>query len=100
MLFDFWLLLIHLKQIKSEKISPQQNKYEYVNMPWWKGFNDDILNSYILKAVDNNKDLKKRVLFMAKTTDMTMGSPFKRILIFAIPIALGFMLQNLYSLGI
>ena len=36
---------------------------------------------------------------MAKTTDMTTGSPFKRILIFAIPIALGFMLQNLYSLG-
>lgn len=36
---------------------------------------------------------------MAKTIDMTTGSPFKRILIFALPIALGFMLQNLYSIG-
>ncbi len=36
---------------------------------------------------------------MAKAVDMTTGSPFKRIFFFAIPIALGFMLQNMYSLG-
>ncbi|MBO5286318.1 MAG: polysaccharide biosynthesis C-terminal domain-containing protein [Clostridia bacterium] len=34
-----------------------------------------------------------------KVIDMTVGSPFKNIILFAIPIALGFMLQNLYSLG-
>ena len=36
---------------------------------------------------------------MAKVMDMTCGSPFKKLLIFSIPIAIGFMLQNLYSLG-
>lgn len=36
---------------------------------------------------------------MAKITDMTTGSPFKKILLFALPIALGHFLQTLYSLG-
>ena len=27
-------------------------------MAWWQGFNDEILNSYIIKAIENNKDLK------------------------------------------
>lgn len=43
---------------QSEKIKPIQNKYEYVNMEWWNGFNDEHLNSYIVKALENNKDLK------------------------------------------
>ena len=50
------------KEKKSDKISPQKNKYEYVNMPWWQQFNDDILNGYIIKAVENNKDLKMATL--------------------------------------
>ncbi|MBP3923683.1 efflux transporter outer membrane subunit [bacterium] len=33
-------------------------KYEYVNLDWWKNFNDSNLNDYILKAVINNYDLK------------------------------------------
>ncbi len=36
---------------------------------------------------------------MKKAIDMTVGSPFKNLLIFAIPIAISFMLQQLYSLG-
>ena len=36
---------------------------------------------------------------MKKVVDMTTGSPYKQILIFAIPIALSFMLQNLYTVG-
>ena len=44
------------KEKKSDKIIPQKNKYEYVNMPWWQQFNDDILNAYIIKAVENNKE--------------------------------------------
>ena len=47
---------------KSEKIKPAKDKFEYVNMAWWKQFNDDILNSYIIKAVENNKDLKMATL--------------------------------------
>ena len=44
--------------IKTEKIKPNKNKYEYVNMAWWSQFNDEYLNNYIVKAIENNKDLK------------------------------------------
>ncbi len=50
------------KKKKSEKIKPAKNKYEYVNMAWWEQFNDDILKDYIVKAVENNKDLKMATL--------------------------------------
>ena len=43
---------------KSSKIKSAKNKYDYINMEWWKGFNDDLLEEYIIKAVENNKDLK------------------------------------------
>ena len=49
---------VEIKQIKTEKIKPTQNKYEYVNLAWWQGFNDENLNNYIIKALENNKDLK------------------------------------------
>lgn len=49
---------IDYKQIKTEKVKTTQNKYDYINMAWWQGFNDELLNSYIIKAVENNKDLK------------------------------------------
>ena len=43
---------------RNEKVSPSTNKYDYVNMTWWEGFNDPIMTGYIIKAVENNKDLK------------------------------------------
>ena len=36
---------------------------------------------------------------MAKNIDMTTGSPFKKIFLFALPVAIGYVLQNFYSLG-
>ena len=50
------------KEKGADKITPQKNKYEYINMSWWGQFNDDILNGYIIKAVENNKDLKMATL--------------------------------------
>ena len=49
---------IDYKQIKTEKIKPTKNKFDYINLAWWQGFNDELLNTYIIKAVENNKDLK------------------------------------------
>ena len=43
---------------KTAKITPVKNKYDYVNMAWWGQFNDENLNDYIIRAVENNKDLK------------------------------------------
>lgn len=33
-------------------------KYEYVNIDWWKSFNDGYLQDYIVKAIQHNHDLK------------------------------------------
>ena len=53
----------NLKKVKKEKkkekkFTPTQNKFDYINMNWWGNFDDDILNGYIIKAIENNKDLK------------------------------------------
>lgn len=47
---------------KTEKVKPTQDKFEYINTAWWEGFNDPIMMSYIIKAVENNKDLKMATL--------------------------------------
>ncbi|MBQ3572426.1 MAG: polysaccharide biosynthesis C-terminal domain-containing protein [Clostridia bacterium] len=36
---------------------------------------------------------------MAKNVDMTIGSPFKKIFLFALPLAISYLLQTFYSLG-
>lgn len=46
------------KRLKKERISPAVNKFEYINLSWWNSFNDEHLNNYIIRAVENNKDLK------------------------------------------
>ena len=46
------------KTRQSKVIKSVKNKYEYINLGWWKYFNDDLLEEYIIKAVENNKDLK------------------------------------------
>lgn len=50
------------KVVKTNKIKSQNNKYEYVNLSWWKNFNDENLNNYIVRAIENNKDLKMATL--------------------------------------
>lgn len=51
-----------IKKHKSEKVTPKKNKYEYINLAWWSQFNDEYLNDYIIRAVENNKDLKMATL--------------------------------------
>jgi len=38
--------------------SVTEYKFANVNLDWWKNYNDDLLEGYIIKAVDNNNDLK------------------------------------------
>ena len=44
--------------IKKNKKNSDDYKFAYVNMNWWDNFNDDVLTSYIQKAILNNYDLK------------------------------------------
>ncbi len=48
----------YIKKYKFEEIKPVVKKYEYVNLAWWAKFNDEYLNDYIIRAIENNKDLK------------------------------------------
>ncbi len=52
------------KQFKSmaKKNKKQADKSAYINMNFWQNFNDDKLNGYIVKAVQNNYDLKMATL--------------------------------------
>ena len=54
------------KQFKSmvtkNKKTSDDYKIGYINLNWWDNFNDDLLNSYIQKAVMNNYDLKMATL--------------------------------------
>lgn len=48
--------------VKKSKKTSEDYKYAYINMDFWGNFNDDVLNSYIDKAVENNYDLKMATL--------------------------------------
>ncbi len=43
---------------KKSRYFDDSYKFEYINMDWWKSFNDDLLEDYIIKAVQHNHDLK------------------------------------------
>ncbi|MBQ2645276.1 TolC family protein, partial [bacterium] len=45
-------------KVKKSRRFDDKYKYEYINMDWWKSFNDEYLESYIIKAVQHNHDLK------------------------------------------
>lgn len=35
-----------------------ETKFDYINLAWWESFDDEILKGYILKALEQNQDLK------------------------------------------
>lgn len=47
---------IHDKKVIQSKVT--EYKFDNVNLDWWKNYNDEILEGYIVKAINNNQDLK------------------------------------------
>ena len=45
-------------KVKKSRYKNDEFKYEYINMDWWKSFNDEYLTDYIVKAIQHNHDLK------------------------------------------
>ena len=45
-------------KVKKSRYKNDEFKYEYINMDWWKSFNDEYLTDYIIKAIQHNHDLK------------------------------------------
>lgn len=56
------------KVIKSQ-IS--EYRFDYVNTQWWNTFEDEFLNEYICKAIENNHDLKIATLRVEQYNQMT-----------------------------
>ena len=49
---------VYTHKVKKSKKENDDYKYAYVNMDFWKKFNDDNLNHYIDLAIKQNYDLK------------------------------------------
>ena len=47
---------IHDKKLIQSQIT--EYKFTDVNLDWWKNYNDEILDGYIIKAINENQDLK------------------------------------------
>lgn len=45
-------------------------KFDNVNLDWWKNYNDEILEGYIVKAINNNHDLKIATLKVEESRQM------------------------------
>lgn len=47
---------IHNKKVIQSQVC--EYKFNNVNLDWWKNYNDEILEGYIVKAINKNQDLK------------------------------------------
>ena len=67
---------------KSKKQKSNDYKYEYINIDWWKNFNDSNLTGYINKAIENNYDLKIATLVVEEyyqTTKLQLANELPTI---------------------
>jgi len=53
-------IFAHALQINKKVIKSQVTEYKFdnVNLTWWKSYDDEILEGYIVKAINENQDLK------------------------------------------
>ena len=54
------VLAIHDKKVIQSQVT--EYKFQDINLDWWKNYNDEYLDGYIVKAVNNNQDLKVATL--------------------------------------
>lgn len=56
---------IHDKKVIKSQVT--EYKFTDVNLDWWKNYNDEILEGYIVKAINENQDLKIATLKVEET---------------------------------
>ena len=47
-----------LSRKERKVLKAKTERLNYINMPYWQDYNDEYLNAYILRAFENNQDLK------------------------------------------
>jgi NodT family efflux transporter outer membrane factor (OMF) lipoprotein len=73
---------------KNKPITTEETICSYVNIDWWKNFDDALLTEYILKALSNNQDLKIATLRVEEATEaknITRANEMPSVSIGAVP---------------
>ena len=60
-----------LSRKEAKVLKAKTQRFNYINMPWWEDLNDEYLNEYIVKAFENNQDLKITTLLVEESRQMT-----------------------------
>ena len=69
-IFTLFTSLIPIKAYADKKpITDEETIYSYININWWQALDDAILIEYIIKALQNNQDLKLATLKVEETTE-------------------------------
>ena len=60
LLMNYMPLMAHAFVAKNKVLQTQVTEYKFqnVNLDWWKNFDDELLEGYIVKAINENQDLK------------------------------------------
>ena len=69
------------KQTKKSKLIKSQvseYRFDYINSEWWNTFDDEYLNQYIVKAIENNHDLKIATLRVEQYRQMEKNAASQR----------------------
>jgi NodT family efflux transporter outer membrane factor (OMF) lipoprotein len=53
---------VSISKTHKQRQQSDEFKYEHINYNWWKNYNDEILTSYIDRAIKNNYDLKSATI--------------------------------------
>ena len=51
---------VSISKTQKMRKKSEQFKYDYINYEWWSNFNDDILKSYIDKAIKSNLERERK----------------------------------------
>ena len=60
-----------LSKKEAKVLKAKTQRFNYINMPWWEDLGDEYLNEYIVKAFENNQDLKITTLRVEQSRQRT-----------------------------
>ncbi len=60
-----------LSKKEAKVLKAKTQRFGYINMPWWEDLEDEYLNEYIIKAFENNQDLKIATLQVEESRQRT-----------------------------
>ncbi len=87
-IFSTFVLPMEAFAIKNTK-KHEETKADYINLAWWQEYNDEYLSGYIVKALENNNDLKiaaQKVEQARQASNIQLGDELPTLSVGASPI--------------